>query len=594
MLGLSGGPEDAGEFDFVVVGGGMAGTCSAISAARLGLKTALIQNRPVLGGNNSSEVRVHLNGNINQEPYPALGNLVREIGPRRQGNARPAQNYEDQKKLDVVAAEENLHLFLNTHAYDVRMQADRIAAVLARDIRSGKELRFRAPLFADCTGDGNLGFLAGADFRMGREGRDETGELLAPEKADRMTMGASVQWYTEKLDEPSPFPDCPWAVQFNENNYQRVTMGDWDWETGLNRDQIEEFEFIRDYGLRVVFGNWAYLKNQSPEKDEIADRKLSWVAYVAGKRESRRLLGDVILCEQDIVNQRDFPDACVTTTWTIDLHYPAPENTEQFPGKEFRTIAEHMRIQPYAIPYRTLYSRNVPNLMMAGRNISVTHVALGTVRVMRTGGMMGEVLGMAASICKKRQADPRGVYDRYLPELQQLMTQGVGAPPPPPVESKPPAWLPSAGTNLARTAAVSVSGNYPKSIYPVSNINDGRFDVKDNGTRWVSDSQSPGWVELAWDRPVAINAVRIVSGQVGGGDEPSTPIIDFILQHHDGTDWRDVPETEAINNEAFDWNARFPEITTRRVRLLVTNTPGNLVRIWELELYRLAASKPVQ
>ena len=586
LLGLPEKPVDAGEFDLVVVGGGIAGTCSAISAARLGVKVALIQNRPVLGGNNSSEVRVHLNGRINQPPYPALGNLVREIGPRLQGNARPAENYEDQKKLDVVAGEENLQLFLNTHAYDVEMDSGRIAAVLARDIKSSRELRFRAGLFVDCTGDGTLGYLAGADFRMGREGRDETDESLAPEKADKMTMGSSVQWYSLEGEQPAAFPDCPWAVQFNDENYQRVTMGDWNWETGLNRDQIEEFEYIRDYGLRVVFGNWAFLKNKSAEKEEIAKRKLAWVAYVAGKRESRRLLGDVILQEQDIVQGKEFPDACVTTTWTIDLHYPDPENTRHFPGREFRSIAKHQRIKPYAIPYRTLYSRNVPNLMMAGRNISVTHVALGTIRVMRTTGMMGEVVGMAASICKKHETGPRDVYDRYLPELRELMTRGVGAPPPPPVESRPPEWLKSAGVNLARSAKVAVSSQYTKADYPVSNINDGKFDVKANSGRWVSDSEPSGWVEMSWDEPVTVNAVRIVSGATGD-IEPHTPITDFVLQQHDGTEWRDIPGTEVVSNAEFDINAIFKPVTARRFRLFVFRTPGGLLRIWELELYKV-------
>ena len=445
-LGLPEVTPEAGQFDFVVVGGGIAGTCAAISGARLGLQVALIQNRPVLGGNNSSEVRVHLNGKINQQPYPALGNLVREIGPRRQGNARPAENYEDRKKLDVVRKEKNLHLFLNMHAFRVEKQGDRIVALVAQHIENGRQLRFAAPLFADCTGDGTIGHLAGADYRMGRESREETEEPLAPEKPDRMTMGTSVQWYSLKTDAPCPFPECPWAVQFNEQNYQRVTMGDWNWETGMNRDQVTEIERIRDYGLRVVFGNWAYLKNHSPMKAEIADRKLGWVAYVGGKRESRRLLGDVILKQQDVVGQKPFPDACVTTTWSIDLHYPDPKNTRHFPGEEFRSIAKFLHVKPYAIPMRCLYSRNVPNLMMAGRNISVTHVALGTIRVMRTGGMMGEVLGMVASLCKQHGTEPRGVYKDYLPELKELMTAGVGAPPPPPVESRPPAWINAAGT----------------------------------------------------------------------------------------------------------------------------------------------------
>ncbi len=426
MLDLPDKPRDAGRFDLVVVGGGIAGTCTSVSAARLGLKVALIQNRPVLGGNNSSEVRVHLNGKINLPPYPALGDVVKELDSGFRGNAQPASHYDDQKKLNVVRAEKNIKLFLNTHAYKVEKEYDSITAIFAGNTKTSEELRFRAPLFADCTGDGTIGFLAGADYRMGREGRAETSESLAPEKPDKMTMGASVQWYTKKTDEFSAFPDCPWALQFNEESSQRITRGDWNWETGLNRNQITEFESIRDHAFRAVYGNWAFLKNSSRDRAKYEKLKLSWVAYIAGKRESRRLLGDVILQQQDIQQKKEFPDAFVTTTWTIDLHYPDPKNTKHFPGREFRSIAKFTRIDPYPIPYRCFYSRNINNLFMAGRDISVTHVALGTVRVMRTCGMMGELVGMAASLCKKHNTEPRSVYRCHLDELKELAERGVG------------------------------------------------------------------------------------------------------------------------------------------------------------------------
>ena len=425
-LGLPDQPEDAGDFDLVVVGGGIAGTCTAISAARLGLDVALIQNRPVLGGNNSSEVRVHLNGKINLPPYPALGNIIKELDSGKRGNAQPASNYDDQKKLRVVLAEKNIHLFLNMHAFKVEKRGNHIIAVIARHIENSSQLRFTAPLFADCTGDGTIGYLAGADYRMGRESRDQTGESLAPENSDRMTMGTSVQWYSVQTEKPTTFPDCPWALQFNEQSCQHLTRGDWDWETGMHHNQITEFEYIRDYALRAVYGNWAFLKNNSRDKAKYADRKLEWVAYIGGKRESRRLLGDIILRQQDIQQQRKFPDAFVTTTWTIDLHYPDPENSRHFPDAEFRSIAKFTHIDPYPIPYRCLYSRNIENLMMAGRCISVTHVALGTVRVMRTCGMMGEVVGMAASLCKKHNTNPRGVYKQHLAELKELAKRGLG------------------------------------------------------------------------------------------------------------------------------------------------------------------------
>ncbi len=453
LLGLPEKAEVAGEFDCVVVGGGAAGCCAAVSAARLGCKVAFIHDRPVLGGNNSTEVRVGLSGLIHQMPYPRLGNLLEELGPvgywslqqakksrdlprsqevialfekepqRRIHNAGPATNYEDEKKLAVVAAEKNLTLFLSTRANGVEMDGQRIAAVLAQDIRSGKRLRFKAALVADCTGDGVIGALAGADSAYGRESKEEHGEEFAPEKADELVMGTSVQWFAEETAEPSTFPECPWALKFDSEHAIKTKRGDWDWETGAMRNHITDIEQIRDYGLRVVYGNWATLKNHPKFKDEFARQKLSWVAYIGGKRESRRLLGDVLLRQQDIVEARPFPDASVTTTWTIDLHYP---EKPMCACEAFQSEARQFKIQPYPIPYRCLYSRNISNLMMAGRNISVTHIALGTVRVQRTTGMMGEVLGMAATLCKQHTTTPRGVYEKHLDELKTLMQRGVG------------------------------------------------------------------------------------------------------------------------------------------------------------------------
>ncbi|MBD3384206.1 FAD-dependent oxidoreductase [candidate division KSB1 bacterium] len=453
LLGYPENPAIAGEYNVVVVGGGMAGCCTAISAARRGCRVALIQNRPVLGGNNSSEVRVGLSGLIHQAPYEKLGELVDEIGPighwtlweaqqnpesprnkriletikkypeKTIHNAGPASNYEDQRKISILRNEKNVELYLNMHVNEVEMQTNRITAVVAQNIRSGERLKFVAPLFVDCTGDGNLGFLAKADFRVGRESGSQTGEKLAPEHADSLVMGTSVQWYAREKKAPSSFPLCPWAASFDENSCIQGTRGDWDWETGADRDQIDEIERIRDYALRVIYGNWSVLKNHEQFKGDYATWKLAWVAFIGGKRESRRLLGDVILRQQDIETKKVYADASVTTTWSIDLHYP--KKTPGYEGEPFRSNAEQYEIEPYPIPYRCFYSRNINNLMMAGRNISVTHVALGTVRVMRTTSMMGEVVGMAASLCKKYHCDPRQVYSDHLNEFKQLLTEGV-------------------------------------------------------------------------------------------------------------------------------------------------------------------------
>lgn len=584
LLGLPDEIEDAGEYDIVVVGGGMAGTCAAISAARLGLQAALIQNRPVLGGNNSSEVRVHLNGEINLPPYPALGDVVRELDSGYRGNAQPADHYDDDRKLRVVNAQENLHLFLNTHAYKVEKVADKITAVVARNIRTSRELRFKAPLFVDCTGDGTIGFLAGADYRMGRESNSQTSESLAPEKADKMTMGMSVQWYTGENQEPVSFPDCPWAVQFTQENCQPVFRGDWDWETGMNRNQVTEAEYIRDYSFRVIYGNWAFMKNHSEQKAKYANSELQWVAYIGGKRESRRLMGDLILCQQDIQNDVIFPDAFVTATWTIDLHYPNPQNTKHFPENEFRSIAEFGKKNPYPVPYRCMYSRNVPNLMMAGRNISVTHVALGTTRVMRTCGMMGELLGMAASLCKEHKTSPRGVYEDHLDELKELAQRGVGKYPRKEILSTSPEWLKDAGENLALKAKVKVSSCLDEGKYPAGMINDGKIDIRNNDTRWVSERTMPQWVEFTWDEDVTINAVRIVSGWFQGST-PRDVIGGFGLRCLDGEVWKDIPGSRVFTNNRFDWNGQFDRVTTRGVRLMITAGGGNTARLWEVEIY---------
>ncbi len=427
LLGLHHEPREI-EFDFVVVGGGMSGTCAAIAAARLGVKVALIQNRPVLGGNNSSEVRVHLGARINLEPYPALGNLVNEIGPERGGNAQAQDFYQDDKKLKAVLNESNISLFLNYHANQVEVEDNRIIKVVAENIVTAERIAFTAPLFADCTGDGTIGYLAGAEYMTGRESREQFNEPTAPKKADNLTMGISVQWFSEKIDSPSDFPDIKWGLPWNEEKSITITRGDWDWETGMGRDMIKETEYIRDYGLLVVYSNWSYLKNHHSDKEKFINEKLRWVAYVGGKRESRRLIGDYILTENDLRERNLLPDGTAPSSWTIDLHYPDPENQKKFEGEAFKSIAKHIKIYPYPIPFRCLYSKTINNLLMAGRDISVSHVALGTVRLMRTGGMMGEVIGMASSICKDKKVSPREIYQDHFSELERLMTKGVGDP----------------------------------------------------------------------------------------------------------------------------------------------------------------------
>ena len=427
LLGLPAEPEEKGTFDFVVAGGGVAGMCAAIAAARQGLRVALIQDRKVLGGNNSSEVRVGLGGRLNIGAYPSLGYLLNEFGPATKGNARTPEIYEDEKKLRAILAEERITLLLGYKVTKVNKSAPRtIESVVATDVDTYRQIVVHSRLFADCTGDATLGVLAGAEWSMGREARSKYGEPSAPEEADDMTMGASVQWYCLESDAPTAFPDIEWGLPIDERSVQIVRRGQWYWEVGMRDDQIADAEKIRDYGMYVAYSNWSYLKNRSSVRDRYATSYLGWVAHVAGKRESRRLLGEFVLREQDLMNFTIYPDGTASTSWYIDQHYPDPENSKLFPGREYLSCGHLTPLSFYPIPYRCFYSKDIDNLFMAGRNISVSHVALGTVRVMRTTAMMGEVVGMAASVCSKHDALPHDIYDTHFEELRELMRRGAG------------------------------------------------------------------------------------------------------------------------------------------------------------------------
>lgn len=410
LLGLTEEPTPREGYDLVVIGGGYAGMGAALGAARMGCRVALIQDRPVLGGNGSSEVRVWAQGNIRRGKYPRIGEIVEEYSDHATKSPGTYEEFEDAKKEALVRAEANIDLFLNHHAYQVDTRDRRITGVYAFDTRSSEHSRFVGRLFADCTGHGTIGHLAEADYDMTPEGR----------------MGMSNMWAWGEGAEPVSFPETPWALdlQMQDFPYPRDHHGQWFWESGFDKDALGDAEGIRDWNLRAVFGAFNAMKNRDGA-DNHKTAYLTWIAYIGGPRESRRLLGDVLLTEEDIVSKRDFPDGCVPSTWSIDLHYPKQQYAEKFPDNPFISIAEHGkgvdRSYGYPVPYRCFYSRNIENLFMAGRCISVTHEALGTTRVMKTCGMMGEVVGKASSICVIRDCLPRDVYERYWDDLDELL-----------------------------------------------------------------------------------------------------------------------------------------------------------------------------
>ena len=425
--------DDPFVYDLAVAGGGVSGICTAIAAARTGSKVVLIQDRPVLGGNNSSEIRVPMGGDIHMPPYPQLGNVVQEISPiTGRPGVLPAEFYEDTRKENVfrTCPRNHCRLVLNTRVIGVEKDKDdpqRITAYVARNVHTGTETRFRARLFADCTGDAVIARMMGAEVMYGREPRSKYNESLAPLKGDKEVMGMSVVWRSTKADEPTSFPDIDWGIEFNEDNVYYVRSGDWEWETGQYRNQAAETECIRDYGMMTIFANWSYLKNHSQRKAEWAQDSLTWISPLGGKRESYRVVGDHVLTQNDIENDVIYPDATASTTWSLDLHFPDPEHMKKF-EEPFRSCAYHRHlIKPYPVPYRCLYAKDVKNLFLAGRHISASHVAFSSVRVMRTLGLLGEVAGLAATICAKEGVYPRDVYESRLDELKEMMKKGVPA-----------------------------------------------------------------------------------------------------------------------------------------------------------------------
>ncbi|WP_417383017.1 FAD-dependent oxidoreductase [Gimesia sp.] len=412
MLGLPDQPEKTKKYDLVVVGGGYSGMGAAISAARMGCSVALIQDRPVLGGNGSSEVRVWAQGLVRRGKYPHIGEIIAEFADSAAASPGTYEEYGDKLKEDVIRAEKNIDLFLNTRAFAVKKEGEAIQSVTAFNTKTSKRTEFLGSLFADCTGHGEIGYLAGADYYTHEKGH----------------MGMSNMWTWKEADTEKTFPDVSWALNLNMEDfpYPKRFHGEWFWESGFDKDPIKDLESMRDWNFRAVYGAWNAMKNKEG-KDKHANAELTWMAYIGGPRESRMLRGDVILRKKDIVNKIAFPDGCVPSTWSIDLHYPKKQYMQKYPEDPFISQAVFdSRVDRrfgYPVPYRCFYSRNIPNLFMAGRCISVTHEALGTVRVMKTGGMMGEVVGKAAAVCTEKDCSPRDVYTDYYQDLEKLMAR---------------------------------------------------------------------------------------------------------------------------------------------------------------------------
>lgn len=411
-------PETTKTYDLVVTGGGLSGCAAAIAAAEKGLKVALIHDRPVLGGNASSEIRVHTLG-----IYGKFERILRMIDTEHYPNGSPEALKDQEKRDRNMQRYTNIEIHYNWRAYNAVADSNVIQYVDAQHTSTGKRIRFKAPLFVDATGDGWIGYWAGAKYAYGRESVhqygeawNEWGELWSPEEPDNFVMGSSILWRTEVAETVQKFPQQPWAKEVSREH--KATAGEWYWEFSRNDlHQIDDGEEIRDHLLKAIYGSFANAK-QTPGNEKY---RLQWVSYLLGKRESRRLIGDHIFTFNDVVNKSKFPDSVVVEKREIDVHFQQNLQTETAP--DFLSKALFYKTDHYYIPYRSLYSQNISNLFMAGRCFSCSHIGLGGPRVMRTTGQMGAAVGFAAAICHKYKANPRDVYEKYLQEYMGVIAQ---------------------------------------------------------------------------------------------------------------------------------------------------------------------------
>ena len=517
--------------DFCVVGGGLSGMCAAIAAARHGAKVVLMQDRPVLGGNASSEVRMHVcgaHGDNNLET-----GIVEEIALENRYR-NPQRNYSawDGVLYEKVRFEPNITLLLNCSCNDLQMDGNRIRSIVGWQLTAETWHTVEADLFADCSGDSVLAPLSGADFRVGREARAEYGEDIEPEKADKRTMGMSCLIQARETDLPQPFIPPDWANVYltdddlPNRSHDILKTNFWWIELGGEEDSIHDTEDIRNELLKVAFGVWDHIKNRGDHSAE--NWILDWIGILPGKRESRRYVGDHVLSQNEVRAEGRFEDLVAYGGWTMDDHHPGGM---RWAGKPTQF---HPAPSPFGIPYRSLYSRNVANLFCAGRNISATHAAMSATRVMATCAILGQAAGTAAAIAAREGLDPRGVYENRVAELKQtLMADDCYLP-----------WNVRAVSELTAGAALTTSEGDPE---PLRNGLDRPIGGADNG--WTGGLGA--WVQYAFQDVERVRRLRFVFDSDLNRTEKNQPAYYPLNMPHVG-----VPEpmTRAFRVEAQDEN----------------------------------------
>ena len=640
--------EHALRCDLLVAGGGITGLCCAIAAARLGTKVILVQDRPVLGGNASSEIRMHIVGATGLHAglplvlEPREGGLIEEIRLElavRNPQRSPAMA--DVILYEFCRAEPNLTLLLNTTVVGVQLDGARIVA--ARAERPSTEERFvlTAETFVDCTGDGRLALEAGAPFMRGREGADVFGETLAPRESDTRTLGSTILFQARKHDRPMPYVAPPWVRRFKPADFKLrpfgksgsdlgLEYGYWWIEWGGTLDTIRENERIRDELLAITLGVWNHIKNESGL--DVAHWALEWIGFVPGKRESRRFVGQHVLTERDVLGSRAFPDAIAYGGWPIDTHPPEGVDAPEEPPCQQNHVP-HL----YDIPLRCCVAPTVRNLFFAGRNLSASHLAFASTRVMATCAVVGQGVGTAAALALRAGVEPQQIADdaRLMASIQQQLLRDD-------------AYL-IGRTNedaddLARRAAITASSAQPggeatqvisgqtRAVHGPAQVAahsaDNQWEnvlreiesgaaqahytpappdrARPGTHRWLSDPAAglPAWLELRWPEPVEIGEVQLVfdtglhrfltlSQADGytrrmhwGAPQPETVRDYAILIATDGAGWREILAVRDNYRRLRRHRLARPERASA-VRVLVTATNGlDHARICEVRVRR--------
>ena len=494
-------PETIHEVDLCVVGGGIGGLLTAVAAARRGAKVALMHDRPVLGGNASSEIRMWICGAGTRVRNLQETGIMEEIALDNMAR-NPSRNWSlwDALLYEKARFEPNIDLILNCACSEAEMDGARIVSVTGFQSTTQRRHKVRAKIFADCSGDSILAPLTGASFRVGREAKSETGEEFALPKADRRTMGSSLLIQARETDHPVAFTPPPWAYSFpddealNHKPHECLLKPhtNFSWiELGGEADTIADAEELRDELLKIAFGVWDHMKNRGDHGAE--NWELEWVGFLPGKRESRRYVGDYTLTQDDVENGgKAFEDVVAYGGWQIDNHLPGGFWMKSQGGAH---LQKRRLTEPYAIPYRCLYSRDVENLMFAGRNLSATHIAFASARVMGTIGIMGQAVGTAAALAVEKGVAPRGIYEdkALLRELQKRLMDDD-------------CFLPGLRREISPLArAATLTADYGDASDLLNGV-DRRIWGRDNGYFGKTNCA----VTYTFDKPTHVNGFRLV------------------------------------------------------------------------------------